>query len=142
MKREDGLDATSGFGQPCHLTGAFARPGGEQLIDMLQLEAGHLGENPYHGGDAVLLIIILEHIDNLPVLLGEFLDALRVLHIIHPFLAPLIQVLQEAVFVNAESFTFVFDSGHADISSLIFLSPGFGLSTYVIVKILSRIKTL
>ena len=69
------LDATCGFGQPRHLTGAFPRPGGKQLIDVFKLEAGHLGENPHHGGDAVFLVIILEHIDDFPMLFVEFTDA-------------------------------------------------------------------
>src|SRR4030042_1455481 len=139
---EDGLDATGGFGQPRHLTSAFARPGGKQLIDVLQLEAGHLGENSHHGGDAVLLVIILEHVDDLPMLVGEITDALGILYIIHPFLAPLIQVLQEAVFVYCKGFALEFDVGHADISSLKNLSPDFSFQNYGIVKILSSIKNI
>ena len=70
------LDATGGFGQPRHLASAFSRSGGEQLINVLQFIAGHLGENPHHGGDAVFLVIILEHIDDFPMLFVEFTDAL------------------------------------------------------------------
>ena len=44
-------------------------------------------------------------------------DALGVLYIIHPFLIPLVQIFQEAVFVYRKGFAFEFYSGHAEISS-------------------------
>jgi hypothetical protein len=47
------------------------------------------------------------------MLIGELLDALGILNVVYPFLTPLIQVLQEAVFVYRKGFTFVFYRGHA-----------------------------
>lgn len=56
---ESALDATCGFGQASHFTGSFARSRGKKFVDIFQLEAGDLGKDSHHGGDAVLFEVIL-----------------------------------------------------------------------------------
>jgi hypothetical protein len=119
------LDATGGLRQPCHLTGAFARSGGEELINMFQFEAGYLGKDPDHGSNAIFLVVILEHVDDFPMLVVELRDALGVLDILHPFLIPLIQIFQKSVFIYRKGFSFEFHGGHAEISSFNILIAGF-----------------
>jgi hypothetical protein len=52
------------------------------------------------------------------VVIGELRDAFGIFDVIHPFLGPLVQIGQEAIFVDLENFAFVFYIRHADISSL------------------------
>jgi hypothetical protein len=122
---EGALDATGGLRQPCHLAGAFARSGGEEFINMFQFKAGYLREDPDHGSNAVLLVVILEHVDDFPMLIVELRDALGVLNILHPLLIPLIQIFQKTVFIYRKGFTFEFHGCHAAISSFNILIAGF-----------------
>jgi hypothetical protein len=122
---ESALNATGGLRQPCHLAGSFARSGGEKFINVFQFEAGYLGEDPDHGSNAVLLVVVLEHVDDFPMLVVEFSDALGVLDVLHPLLIPLIQIFQKSVFIYRKGFTFEFHGCHAEISSFNILIAGF-----------------
>jgi hypothetical protein len=119
------LDATGGLRQPCHLAGSFARSGGEKFINVFQFEAGYLGEDPDHGSNAVLLVVVLEHVDDFPMLVIELRDALGVLDVLYPFLIPLIQIFQKTIFIYRKGFTFEFHGCHAEISSFNILIAGF-----------------
>jgi hypothetical protein len=122
---EGALDATGGLRQSCHLTGAFARSGGEEFINVFQFETSYLREDPDHGSNAVLLVVILEHVDDFPMLVVELRDALGVLDVLHPLLIPLIQIFQKTVFIYRKGFTFEFHGCHAEISSFNILIAGF-----------------
>ena len=100
-----GLHAAGGLGETSHLAGALAGAGGEQFVDFLQLEAGVLGHDAHHGGDAVLLVVILQEVNDLHVVIGEGGDTFGFLHEFEPFGAPVFKAEQEAVFVDFESLT-------------------------------------
>src|SRR5690606_23764464 len=69
------LHAAGGLGQASHLTCSLAGAGGEQFVYLLQLEAGVLGKDTHHGCDAVLLVVVLQEVENLLMVFGDFCDA-------------------------------------------------------------------
>jgi hypothetical protein len=110
------LDATSGLGEPGHLTGALPGSRGEQFVDVLELVTGHLGQDADHGSDSMLSVVVLENMDDLPVFLGQFLDAFGAFNIINPLGAPGVKAADETVLIDVESLALKFDACHLPFS--------------------------
>src|ERR1035438_10930321 len=58
---------TSRFGEPRQFAGALGRAGGEQLVNVFELEAGLFAELADHRCDAELEIIAAQEANHLPV---------------------------------------------------------------------------
>jgi len=84
---------------------------------MFQFETGNLCEDSDHRRLPILFIIVLNHFDRLPVLIGEVLDPFRRLHILHPFRTPILRISQKTVVIYVEGLSLKLNSGH--VSSLL-----------------------
>ena len=104
-----GSHAAGGLGQTSHLAGSLTGARGEQFVYFLQLVTGILGQNTHHRSDPVLTVIILQEVENLLMVFVQIGNPFGFLHVLQPFRAPLIELEQEAVFINFEGFTLVGD---------------------------------
>ena len=110
---EDFLHAAGGLGQACHFAGSLAGAGGEEFVHFLQFVTGVLGQDTHHGGDAVLLVVILQEVQNLLMVRSDFRDTFGLFYVFEPFGAPVVETKQETVFVDFKGFPFVRDFSHA-----------------------------
>ena len=104
-----GSHAAGGLGQTSHLAGPLAGAGGEEFVHFFQLVAGVLGQDAHHRSDPVLAVVVLKEVKNLLMVFVQFGNPFGFLHVFQPFRAPLIELEQEAVFINFEGFTLVGD---------------------------------
>ena len=108
-------DAPGRLGKTGPFAGPLARPGGEQLVNVLQFETRDLGKNAHHRGDAVFLIVIPQDRNEFLVFLVQLLDAFLVLHPLDPLRAPVGIRIDEAVFIHREGFPHPFDCRHVSV---------------------------
>ena len=64
------------------------------------------------GGELLAWMEVLENIDDLFVLIGQFLDTFLRLNILHPAFIPVVEVINEAVFINSIGCSLIFYVWH------------------------------
>ena len=104
-----GSHAAGGLGQTSHLAGSLTGAGGEEVVHFFQLVAGVLGQEAHDRSDPVLAVVVLKEVENLLMVFVQIGNPFGFLHVLQPFRAPLIELEQEAVFINFEGFTLVGD---------------------------------
>ena len=76
----------------------------EEFVHFFQLVAGVLGQDAHHRSDPVLAVVVLKEVENLLMVFVQIGNPFGFLHVLQPFRAPLIELEQEAVFINFEGF--------------------------------------
>ncbi|MEZ5215942.1 MAG: hypothetical protein R2715_04925 [Ilumatobacteraceae bacterium] len=91
-----------GFGMPAMRAAILARTLREQLVELLHRDAGCLAEHSDRRPRALLEILLAHEFDDLPVLVGQGVDAVGLGHLDGHVLGPLLRLLEEAFVVDGD----------------------------------------
>ena len=91
-----------GLGMPPILAASLAGALGEQLVELLDRDPGGLAEAADGRSRAALQIGLAHEVDDLPVAIGQLLDAVRARDLLGDLLVPLLSVGEEALGVDLD----------------------------------------
>src|SRR5918994_5979755 len=104
------LDAALGLGDAADLGGEFGRPLGEELVELLDRDAGFLSERSDRGGGAGGEVALAHEADDQPVPVAHFGNAALTRDRLRDRLVPLLRVDEEALGIDVDRS--VCDQGH------------------------------
>src|SRR5215831_19837890 len=107
-----GSDAAPGLGDAGHLGGDLGRALREQLVQLLDADPGGLAQDPDRRPGALLLVLVPHELDDLPVPVGQLIDALGHGDLRRHLLGPLTRVGEEPVVTDGHGLPGVSDVRH------------------------------
>src|ERR1039457_1597946 len=109
-------DAAAWLGDPGDLGGGLGRPLGEELVELLDGDAGGLAEHADGGAGSLGLVFGAHEPDDLPVPRREFVDALGLGDLWRHVLGPLAGFGEESFVADADTLAGVRSGGHVSTS--------------------------
>jgi hypothetical protein len=99
------LEASNRTRQTGCLASALVWPTGEKFVNVLQFEASDFRKYPHHGGNAVLLVVLPDCVDDLPVIVGRRFNAIFLQDIPDPLFAPVVIFFKKVGVIISGPFT-------------------------------------
>src|SRR5215471_13787300 len=107
-----GSDAAPGLGDASHLGGDLGWALREQLVQLLDADPGGLAQDPDRRPGALFPVLVPHELDDLPVPVGQLIDALGLGDLRRHLLGPLTRVGEEPVVTDGHGLPGVSDVRH------------------------------